>query len=209
MLKEKSIYLIRHGETDFNLKGIVQGSGVDTSINDTGKSQAKAFFEQYKHIPFKKIYTSALKRTRESVQDFINLGIPVEHYSGFNEISWGDKDGKIVNSADHSYYSEMLEAWKRGEVDKSIDGGESPIDVQARQKPVMDIILSREEEDTVLICMHGRAMRILLSTLLHSDLKFMDQYEHHNLCLYHIKYSDEKFSLVVFNETSHLLTLNK
>lgn len=209
MLKEKSIYLIRHGETDFNLKGIVQGSGVDTSLNDTGRSQAQAFFEQYKHISFKKIYTSALKRTQESVQNFINLGIPYEQYSGFNEISWGDKDGKIVNSADHSYYSEMLESWKRGEVDKSIDGGESPLDVQARQMPVMDIVLSREEEDTILICMHGRAMRILLSTLLHSDLKFMDQYEHHNLCLYNILYADGKFSLAKFNETSHLVNLKK
>lgn len=207
MLKEKRIYLIRHGETDFNLKGIVQGSGVDTSLNDTGRKQAQAFFEHYKHIPFKKIYTSALKRTGESVQKFIDLGIPYEHYSGFNEISWGANDGKIVSSADHSYYSEMLDSWKKGEVDKSIDGGESPLDVQARQKPAMDIVMSRDEEDCILICMHGRAMRILLSTLLHGDLNHMDKYAHQNLCLYEIVYADGKFALAEFNKTNHLITL--
>ncbi|HNU42529.1 MAG TPA: histidine phosphatase family protein, partial [Cyclobacteriaceae bacterium] len=32
----KKIYIIRHGQTDFNLKGIVQGSGVDSSLNVRG-----------------------------------------------------------------------------------------------------------------------------------------------------------------------------
>ncbi|HCZ37344.1 MAG TPA: histidine phosphatase family protein, partial [Cytophagales bacterium] len=67
----KKIYLIRHGQTDFNLKGIVQGSGVDSSLNAKGMAQAQAFFEMYKHIKFDKIYTSTLKRTRESVSGFI------------------------------------------------------------------------------------------------------------------------------------------
>lgn len=201
---EKRIYLIRHGETDYNLKGIVQGSGVDTSLNDTGRKQAAAFFEKYKNVPFKKVYISGLKRTKESVEKFIDLGIPYESYKGLNEISWGDKDGKIVNSADHSYYSEMLEAWKRGEVENCIDGGESPKDVQARQKPVMDLIMSRVDEDPILICMHGRAMRILLSTLMHADLRYMDQFEHHNLCLYYLTYSDSEFKIEKYNDTSHL-----
>ncbi|HMR56571.1 MAG TPA: histidine phosphatase family protein, partial [Cyclobacteriaceae bacterium] len=66
----KKIYLIRHGQTDFNLKGIVQGSGVDSSLNDRGRAQAEAFYETYKNIAFDKIYTSALRRTRESVIGF-------------------------------------------------------------------------------------------------------------------------------------------
>lgn len=203
----KKIYIIRHGETDYNLKGIVQGSGVDTSLNDTGRRQAKAFFEHYKNVPFTKIYVSALKRTRESVEEFIKQGVPFETYAGLNEISWGEKDGKIINTGDHTYYTEMLDAWKRGEVGRSIDGGESPLDVQARQKPVIDLILSRREENPILICMHGRAIRILLSTLLHSDLKYMDQFGHHNLCLYRITYSGAEFVLDAYNDIRHLQAL--
>ncbi|MCZ6899539.1 MAG: histidine phosphatase family protein, partial [Bacteroidetes bacterium] len=48
----KKIYLIRHGETDLNRAGVVQGSGVDTSINDFGRRQANEFYEKYKHVPF-------------------------------------------------------------------------------------------------------------------------------------------------------------
>lgn len=202
-MSSKTIYLIRHGETDYNLKGIVQGSGVDTSLNETGLSQAQAFYELYKDIPFRKVYTSTLQRAIQSVDLFIRDGIPHEAYEGLNEISWGDKDGKIVNSDDHNYYRQVLDCWGRGEVDKCIEGGESPVDVQKRQQPVIDIITERNE-DPILVCMHGRAMRILLATLLHQDLRFMDQFQHHNLCLYVIKYSDLKFVIEKCNDLSHL-----
>ncbi|MEM6877731.1 MAG: histidine phosphatase family protein, partial [Bacteroidota bacterium] len=37
MLKQ-TVYIVRHGQTDYNLRGIVQGSGVDSSLNDTGRA---------------------------------------------------------------------------------------------------------------------------------------------------------------------------
>lgn len=49
--------------------------------------------------------------------------------------------------------------------------GESPIDVLERQKPVIDLIISRREEKSILIAMHGRAMRVLLTHLLISPCK--------------------------------------
>ena len=53
-MSKKTIYLIRHGQTDFNKQGIVQGSGVDSSLNDEGHAQARKFFEAYHHINFDK-----------------------------------------------------------------------------------------------------------------------------------------------------------
>lgn len=203
-MSDKKIYLIRHGQTDYNLKGIVQGSGVDTSINATGVKQAEAFYAKYKHVPFKKIYTSSLRRTVESVSRFIDSGIPHEAYPGLNEISWGEKDGKIVNVCDHNHYSAILESWKRGEVTRCIDGGESPQDVYDRQRPVIDLIFSRPEEDIILICMHGRAMRILLAALVHCNLKLMDTFEHQNLCLYVLCSSENYITVEKCNDVEHL-----
>ncbi|MFN3403628.1 MAG: histidine phosphatase family protein [Cytophagaceae bacterium] len=203
----KKIYLIRHGQTDYNLKGIVQGSGVDTDLNDTGREQARAFYERYKLIKFDKIYISALKRTRQSVQLFLDNGIPYEVHPELNEISWGNKDGQVISMQDNDEYIKMVRSWSSGNLEYRIEGGESPIDVQARQKIFLKKILPRKEESTILICMHGRAIRILLSTLMDHDLSCMEQFDHHNLGLYILNYSGEKFSIEKANCMEHLQDL--
>ncbi len=204
-MKSKKIYLIRHGQTDYNLKGYVQGSGVDSDLNQTGLDQAAKFFQHYKDIPFKKVYTSVLKRSIQSVQSFIDMGISHEAYEGFNEINWGNKDGKEVSFGDNTYYWNMVKKWRDGDLDFKPEGGESPLDLLAKQQKVMKIILAREEEDIILICMHGRAIRILLSSILHQDLKLMDTFQHENLGLYLLEYDGTDFKVEKANDRKHLL----
>jgi len=206
-LTTKKIYLIRHGQTDFNLKGIVQGSGVDSSLNAKGMAQARAFFEMYKHIAFDKIYTSTLKRTRESVSSFIELGIPTESLSGLNEISWGTKEGQPITPEEDQYYHWMLDQWRLGNTHERIEGGESPEDVVKRQVGALTQILAQPNEEQILICMHGRAIRILLCQLLNYPLKSMDMFEHENLCLYLLEQTGEYFTVRKYNDTTHLKNL--
>ncbi|EAY28635.1 histidine phosphatase family protein [Microscilla marina] len=203
-MKTKKIYLIRHGQTEYNLQGIVQGSGVDSDLNATGQRQAALFFDMYKSVKFDKIYTSKLKRSIQSVQRFIDAGIPVEHYSGLNEINWGSREGRKISEEDDAYYHELVRKWGEGEVDLPIEGGESPVMLQERQKPVLDKILSREEEKTVLICMHGRAMRAFLALMLNYHLKDMDKFEHTNLCLYELNYTGNMFTVDRYCDITHL-----
>jgi probable phosphoglycerate mutase len=203
-LNSKKIYIVRHGQTDFNLRNIVQGSGVDSSLNERGLAQSKAFFEHYKHVPFDKIYTSTLKRTRETVQGFLDLGIPTEALAGLNEISWGTKEGFKITPEEDQYYHYMLKQWQIGNTSLRIEGGESPDDVVVRMKPAVDHIMSKHDEETILICMHGRAIRILLCILLDYPLKSMDMFEHENLCLYLLHYSNGEFVIKLHNDISHL-----
>jgi len=189
------------------MRGIVQGSGIDSSLNDEGRSQAKAFFEHYRDIPFDRIYTSGLKRTVQTVQSFIDAGIPYEPLTGLNEISWGNKEGQKITPEEDAYYHWMLKQWQDGNTTLKIEGGESPDDVAARQRPVIDHILSRTEEQNVLICMHGRAIRILLCQLLHYPLKSMDVFEHENLCLYLLNRTGTMFNVEKYNYTGHLVGL--
>ena len=85
---------MRHAETEFNRKGIIQGSEVDSSINNGGDYQAERFYNFYKNINFDKIYVSGLKRTYQTVIRFVNSGIQCEKLDEFNEISWGINQGK-------------------------------------------------------------------------------------------------------------------
>ncbi|HEX5170280.1 MAG TPA: histidine phosphatase family protein [Cyclobacteriaceae bacterium] len=207
-MSSKKIYLIRHGQTDYNKMGIVQGSGVDTSLNDYGREQARAFYEIYGKIPFDKVYTSTLRRTIESVKNFIDDGLPYESLSGLNEICWGNKEGQRITPEEDAYYHWLLEEWRRGNTSLRIEGGESPEDVISRMKPAVDHILLHPGERTILICMHGRAMRILLCHLLGEPLKNMDLYEHNNLCLYLLQYDHHRFIIELNNDLSHLKVLS-
>ena len=203
-MNTKNIYLVRHGETDFNKKGIVQGSGIDASLNDTGRKQADDFYKKYRDTIFDKIYISQLKRTYETVTGFINANIPFEKLEGLNEINWGVWEGKTLTAEGHQYYTQMISRWSSGETDYNIDGGESPEDVRDRQIIAFDHIMKFPEEKTILICMHGRAMRILLTTLLDIPLKTMDQFEHRNTSLYHLICNQGMFSIVKSNNLSHI-----
>ncbi|MBO0936619.1 histidine phosphatase family protein [Fibrella sp. HMF5335] len=209
-MARKDIYIIRHGETDYNRRGIVQGSGVDAPLNDMGRAQAEAFFQAYQHMPFAKIYTSTLIRTYQTVEPFVELGIPYEKLSGLNEISWGIMEGKIPNNLDDEYYRNLIENWSAGNTAMPADEGESPEQVVTRQRPAMAHIMAQTNESPVLIAMHGRAMRILLSWLLDKPLARMDTFEHSNLCLYKLGYDNDtrQFTLDVANDTSHLLAVS-
>ncbi|MCG8391195.1 MAG: histidine phosphatase family protein [Cytophagales bacterium] len=206
-MKSKKIYLVRHGQTDYNLKGIVQGSGIDADLNDRGRQQAVAFFEAFKHVKFDKVYTSTLKRTKQSVKAFLEMGLPHEEWAGLNEISWGSREGTIITPEEDAYYHEVIQKWQEGETGLRIEGGESPQDVFDRQKPVLSHILDQKEEKTILICMHGRAMRVLLCQILNYPLRCMDMFEHSNLCLYMINFTGSMFSIERFNDTRHLKEL--
>ena len=203
----KKIYIIRHGQTDFNLRGIVQGSGVNSSINEKGRQQAQAFFDAYQHIPFDMIYTSVLKRTTESVQAFIDKGISIVQMEGLNEISWGKKEGQPITLEEDAYYNWMLAQWQKGNTHERIEGGESPEDVTKRQDGAINYIMSKTQERNVLICMHGRAMRILLCRLLNYPLRSMDMFEHQNLCLYQLDFTGSMYSVKKYNDIEHLKSL--
>lgn len=201
----KELYIVRHGQTDYNLKKIVQGSGVDASLNENGRAQAEAFYEAYKNEGFDKIYVSDLRRTLESVQQFIDDGIHYERLSGLNEISWGAREGVPFNEETNKYYYSVLEKWQQGHTTLPVEGGESPEEVASRQKEAMQYIMSQIHEKKVLICMHGRAMRILLAHLFNYPLSVMDVFEHQNLGLYKLKATGNQYQLLDYNEASHLV----
>jgi broad specificity phosphatase PhoE len=201
---EKTLYIVRHGQTDLNKQGIVQGRGRDTDLNNEGRKQAKQFYNAYKDVPFDKIYISELKRTQQSIQQFIDLGLPYEKLSGLDELAWGVHEGQPATPETKAAFLEIMRDWLNGKLDSKFENGESPNEVKARQLEALDIIMSHPEEKNVLICMHGRAMRLLLCILTGKPLTEMDNFPHQNLVLYKVTFDGDKFEIVDFNNAKHL-----
>jgi probable phosphoglycerate mutase len=199
----KEIFIIRHGETELNRLGIVQGSGVDAGLNETGQRQARAFFEHYDHIPFQAVLTSALRRTHETVAPFVNRGIQWEQFAEINEIGWGSHEGKHSTPEMREEYRQVVEAWRRGDFSARMDDGESAAELARRISRFVDHLRQRPE-DKLLVCGHGRAMRCMMCLLSERPLSQMDSFHHHNTGLYRVHYIDEGFQFQLQNDIQHL-----
>ena len=182
---------------------MVQGRGVDASLNETGKRQAAQAGESFRNVSFDHIFISELKRTRETIDQFINGDIPVTSLGGFDEISWGNQEGKEASYEARNLYADTVNGWRRGELQLNVGGGENPIQVMERQKEAMEEVM-KTDASNILICMHGRAMRVLLCWLLNYPLNYMDGFPHHNCSYYVMNYQNDMYQLKKFNEKNHL-----
>ncbi|MCS7072902.1 MAG: histidine phosphatase family protein, partial [Bacteroidia bacterium] len=161
------LFLIRHGETEFNRLNIVQGKGINSELNEIGKEQARRFFESYRHIPFKALYASTLIRSYQTLQPFTQLGYKIEQHSGLDEISWGDIEGQPATPEVRSQFERITREWSYGNLHVAMTNGENPLDVWNRFLLFLTQIEQRYNNGgNILICTHGRTLRILLSGLL-------------------------------------------
>lgn len=204
----KTLYIIRHGETDLNKNGIVQGRGMNTDLNDLGREQAEAFYQTYKHIPFDKIYTSTLKRTHQTVKKFIDSGIPWLQYAGLDELAWGIYEGRESTDDTKIAFKDIMQSWNKGDFHIKFEKGESPLEVKERQLEVFEKLIEKNDDQNILICMHGRAMRVFLCLLTDAPLSEMDKFPHQNTTLYKVEYDGSKFHITDFNNTDHFNLLN-
>lgn len=200
----KTLYIIRHGETDLNKRGVVQGRGMDTDLNELGIKQSEAFYEAYKNVSFDKIYTSTLRRTHQTVRHFIDSGIPWVQYPGLDELAWGVYEGREATHETKDAYLKIIKNWTNGNLHEKFEQGESPLDVKERQLQVLEKLIENNSDRNILICMHGRAMRLFLCLLTNQPLTKMETFPHSNTTLYKVRYDKSGFSIIDFNNTGHL-----
>ncbi len=200
---KKTIYIVRHGETDFNKQGIVQGGGVDSDLNDKGWQQAQSLFRYYRHIPFQAVLTSKLKRTHQTMHPFIEEGIPWEQHADINEMSWGIHEGKKGTEAMHQEYREVVSAWNQGRYEAKVQDGESANDLGFRISRFVRHLYHRPEE-TILVCSHGRAMCGLICALRDQPWSDIQQYKHHNTGLWLAHRHGETLRFTLENDVRHL-----
>ncbi|MEM1214281.1 MAG: histidine phosphatase family protein [Bacteroidota bacterium] len=200
----KTIYILRHGQTDYNLQGIVQGGGVDTSLNDTGRAQARAFYERYQHLPFEAVLTSDLKRTYETVLPFRAAGLPWEQHPEIREMGWGDHEGKKSTPDSHGEYQAVINAWQAGDYTRAMPNGETAEELGQRLQTFVEHLRQRPEQ-LLLVCSHGRAMRGLMCVMKGLPLSHMQSFSHSNTGLWIAEQLPDGFRFQVENSTEHLV----
>jgi probable phosphoglycerate mutase len=204
MSKPKTLFIIRHGQTDYNKLNIIQGSGIDSDLNIIGKLQAQRFYDYYKNENFDFGYVSMLKRTFQSIAPFVNQGLAVSKEVGLNEINWGILEGAKSTSQHKLLFEKTLTEWQMGNLSFNVAGGETPIQMFERQQEFLQKLLLNPNQK-ILIASHGRALRGFICLLKGEPLTNMHLYPHTNLGLYVLEQTDEKtFDIKIKNSTEHL-----
>ncbi len=200
-----TLYFLRHGQTDFNRKGIVQGSGVDSDLNEFGKEQAKAFFTHYRRVPFEHLFASKLKRTHQTLHPWIESGKTFSIHAGLNELNWGVHEGIKPSPAHRENFQSTLQKWAQGHLHEKVKQGESPVEAWSRAEGFFSQLKKDFFNHNILLCSHGRQLRIILSSLIDQDLKQMEKYAHSNTGLSIVTIDrDGRAHPEQINDTRHL-----
>lgn len=164
--------LIRHGESEWNKKGLWTGLA-DVSLTEKGRKQSRAAANSLKRIKIDVGFTSKLKRGKEALLEIkktLGADFPVFEDKALNERDYGEFTGKnkweIKKQVGEEEFLKIRRGW-----DYPISGGESLKDVFQRVVPFyLENILPRlRQGQNVLISAHGNSLRALIKHLEQMD----------------------------------------
>ena len=151
------VYVIRHGESEANLSKQFTG-WLDVSLTEKGKEQAKQAGARLQNIPFDKIYSSDLRRARETAEAALP-GCVYETTALAREISVGS----LVNQPLSSLTPEQKEQTVTDGY--AAYGGESKEELYGRIRALMKELEGLDCQNVAVFC-HGGWLRAMLETVL-------------------------------------------
>jgi broad specificity phosphatase PhoE len=156
-------WLVRHGQTDWNLTGRWQGQSPNAPpLNETGRAQALAILDLLPRADFAAIYSSDLLRARQTAELIaapLNLTIMLD--PRLREMNLGAWEGMLSDDIKEQYPRE-LEERKQNPFDAHAPLGESPREVAERVISAMDEIAGKHPNNTIIIVSHGVALAVMI-----------------------------------------------
>jgi 2,3-bisphosphoglycerate-dependent phosphoglycerate mutase len=171
MMNDRLLVLVRHGQSEWNLKNLFTG-WKDVDLTQAGVAEARAAGRKLKAqgLGFDVAYTSALKRAQRTLdlilEEMGQTGIPIVRDQALNERDYGDLVGLNKDDARKKWGEEQVLIWRRS-YDVPPPGGESLKDTVARALPyfVQEILPRVLRGERVLISAHGNSLRALIMVL--------------------------------------------
>jgi len=157
----KTVYFVRHGESETNAGGIIQG-GLLTSLSVRGREQAAFVAERCSKLPIDVIVASPFKRARETAEIIVkNVNRPIEYSDLFIEWNRGShRIGKRVDDPDIKQ-SEMDLLSHLCEPNRRLADEENFKDLNIRAETALTFLEKRPERH-ILVVGHGLFIRILM-----------------------------------------------
>ena len=147
------LIVVRHGRTEANASGRLQGRRLDPGLDDLGRRQAAALAAALPGAA--RVVASPMRRTQETASAF---GLPVDTDERWIELDYGDLDGTPMREVS----ADLWTTW-RADLDFRPPGGESLAELGARVRAAADDLLAEAAERDVVVVTHVSPIKATLA----------------------------------------------
>lgn len=202
----KTLYVLRHGETEWNDQWRLQGQR-DIPLSRKGILQAERAAESLKNKDIDVIYCSDLSRAVQTAEIICtgrkgSGGIQVYQTKKLRETSFGDWEGKTYEEISQQE-KELYHRWLQDPVSCTVPGGESLDAVKQRVMQFVDSIMKKDEKNIMLVS-HGGPIKIIISQALNMNPAHLARLSVSPASISIIQYYERDPYLVLFNDVCHL-----
>ena len=150
------LILIRHGQTDANVRRQLDTAYPGLPLNETGHAQAKALVDAISHERIDAIYCSTLTRAQQTAAPLAAArGLDAVIVEGIQEIAAGVEE----MSTNWQPYVDMLNSWSPTNLDVGLEGGETARQFVTRFTNAVAAMEQAGDEHVALVS-HGAALRV-------------------------------------------------
>ncbi len=207
---QKVIFLIRHGNTEFNEKKLFRGH-FDVPLDSTGIEQAEKTGKFLKDIKLDIIYSSPLSRaykTAEIIKKYQKSDMEIIREDGFIDLNFGDWEGKGYDEA-KLLYPEIFEKWTRQPFKASIPGGETLYNAQDRSWETLKEIVSKSTCCFLAIVTHRVINKLLILKMLDIGESGIWKINQDPCCINIFEYRYEMFFISKLNYNLHIVDIKE
>lgn len=201
-----TLCFIRHGETDHNATGIIQGQ-YDAKLNHRGREQAVLLAKRLAKNPPDVLYSSDSSRAHDTARAVAeSCGLSIHLDKRLREVDMG----RWSNQPWREIQTRYPEEWKRvqnGDPTFKRGGGESTIETQNRMVEAVNEIVAAHAGKQIAIVSHGYAIRTYFAYLLDLSLvHVVRRFQLKNTCISYVQppQKGKLGRLLTLNDTCHL-----
>lgn len=171
--QSKTIYLIRHGQTEGNVQGKWLGGRSSDHLNEYGKKQSRftAKFLRNKNIDAVKIFSSPTPRALQHAEILQKrLGLPIEKIHSLTEINLGILEDR-TRAEGLRLVPEEIKDWEKNLKEFEPPLGESALEAAERFYEIIEFIVKNYQKPDIVIVSHGVVIKLLLARILRASIE--------------------------------------
>ena len=203
-----TIYIVRHGQTEWNLLGKTQGHG-NSDLTPKGIEQAELLADSMTKYPIDYIYSSDLGRAYQTAEIIGNkLNIELEKTEALREMNFGTWEGRIIKDIIEED-PELYKMWRNEPHLAKIPQGETLSQIKERTDAFIKEINEKYDGKHIVLVTHSLCARIMLLSFLDSDVKNIYRINQANTALNIIELRDYGPVVMKMNDTTHIINDKK